>query len=84
MTDSMSSLQLDIGLSKFLKLREYVFWQVTLNEPQSFDKFSFLRIFTVKNTISRWCNKFKDTVSKDIKTAGVRYMQIKINSLSNV
>ena len=34
--------------------------QVILKESQSCDKFSYFRIMTVKNTISRWFDKFKD------------------------
>ena len=46
-----------------------MFWQVTLNESQPCDKFNCFRIMAVKkNTISRWCDKFKDAVSKNIET----------------
>ena len=37
--------------------------QVTLKESQSCDKFNYFRIMTVKNTINRWCDKFKDTIN---------------------
>ena len=29
---------------------------------------------TVKNTISRWSDKFKDAISKNIETASVPYI----------
>ena len=45
---------------------EIVFLQVTQNEPC--DKFYYFRIMTVKNTISRWSDKIKDAVSKNIET----------------
>ena len=48
---------------------EFVFWQLTLNEPQSCNKFNLFMIMTAKNTISRKCDKFKDTVSENIETA---------------
>ena len=47
---------------------EIVFLQVTQNEPSSCDKFNYFRIMTVKNTISRWSDKVKDAVSKNIET----------------
>ena len=46
---------------------ELTFWQVTLNELQSCDKFNLFRIMTFKSTISRWCDKVKDTVSENIE-----------------
>ena len=47
----------------------FMFSLVTENEPQSCDKFNCFKIMTAKNTISRWCYKFKDAVSKNIETA---------------
>ena len=47
-------------------MSEYAFRQETLNEPQSCDKFNLFRIMTVKSTISRWYDKFKDPVSENI------------------
>ena len=39
------------------------------SEPHSFDKLNCFRIMAVENTISKWSDKFKDTVSKNIETA---------------
>ena len=50
-------------------MHEFVFPQVTHNEPQSCDKCNCFRIMTMKNTISRWSDKFKDAVSNKIETA---------------
>ena len=61
--DSMSNQQLRIGFSKSWKLLEFVFRQVTLNEPQSCDKFNLFKIMAAKNTISRRCDKYWDSLS---------------------
>ena len=45
---------------------EFIFRQVTLNKPRPCDKFNLFRIVTVKNTISRWYDKCKDTVTENI------------------
>ena len=47
---------------------EFALRQVTLNEPQSCDKFNLFRIMTVKSTIGRRYDEFKDTVSENIET----------------
>ena len=44
------------------------------SEPQSFDKLNCFRIMTVETTSSKWSDKFKDTVSKNIETAWVPYI----------
>ena len=62
---------------------ELVFLQMTQKEPQSCHKFNCFRIMAVKDTISKWSVKFKDAVSKNIETARVPYIQIKIISLYN-
>ena len=61
--DSISNQQLGIGFSKSWKLLEFVFRQVTLNEPQSCDKFNLFKIMAAKNTISRRCDKHWDSLS---------------------
>ena len=38
---------------------------------QSCDKFNLFRIITVKSTISRWCDKFEDTVSENTESVQV-------------
>ena len=48
---------------------EFVIRQGTLKKPHSCDKFNLCRIMTVNNTISRWCDRFKETVSENIVTA---------------
>ena len=67
----MPNLQLEIGSSKSWKQCKFVFHQENLNEPQPCDKFNCFRIMTVNNTISRYCDKFKDTLSKNIETTWV-------------
>ena len=47
---------------------KFAFRQVTLNEPQSCDKFNLFRIMNVKSTISRWRDKFKDTAFQNVET----------------
>ena len=48
---------------------ESAFRKVTLKKRQSYDKFNLFRIMTVKSTINRWCDKFKDAISGNIETA---------------
>ena len=55
-------------------MHEFVFPQVTHNEPESCDKCNCFRIMTIKNTISRWSNKFKDAISNNIETASFPYI----------
>ena len=45
---------------------EFMFPQVTQNEPQYCDKINCFKIMAVKDTISRWLDKF---VSKNIETS---------------
>ena len=41
---------------------------MTLNESQSCDNFNRFRFMTVKSTIGRRYDEFKDTVSENIET----------------
>ena len=47
---------------------------MTQNEPQSCDRFNCFKIVIIKNAISRWSDKFKETVSKNIETALVPHI----------
>ena len=40
---------------------EFMFRQMPWTDSQSCDKFNSSWIMTVKVTISRWCDKYKDT-----------------------
>ena len=53
---------------------EFAFWQVTQNEHQSCDKINCFRIMIVKNITSRWSDKFKDTVFKNIEAGLIPYI----------
>ena len=53
---------------------EFAFWQVTQNEHQSCDKINCFRIMIVKNIISRWSDKFKDAVFKNIEAGLIPYI----------
>ena len=45
---------------------EFMFPQVTQNEPQYCDKINCFKIMAVKDTISRW---WDESVSKNIETS---------------
>ena len=62
-----------LGLLNF-KHYEWICVPTIDSEPQTFDKLNCFRIMTVENTISKWSDKFKDTVSKNVETASVPYI----------
>ena len=47
---------------------------MTQNEPQSCDRFNCFKIMIIKNAISRWSDKSKETVSNNIGTALVPHI----------
>ena len=62
---------------------EFVFPQMTKANTQSSNKFDSSIIFTIKNIIEGWPDKFKDIVFKCTKTSSISNIMVKIVPLNN-
>ena len=62
---------------------EFVFTQMTKANTQSPNKFVSSIIFTIKNIIGDWPDKFKNIVFKSTKTSDISNVMVKIVPLNN-
>ena len=62
---------------------EFVFTQVTKINKQTCNKFDFSMIFTIKNTIGGWPDKFQDIIFKSTKASDISNVMVKIVALDN-
>ena len=62
---------------------EFGFTQMTKANTQSCKKFNFSIIFTIKNTIGSWLEKFQDIIFKSTKASNILNVMVKTIPLNN-